>query len=230
MRALLLVLALVPSAARAAKPTGLAWPLDCVPGGNCDVTNFPDPAGTGQTALCRPNSVPRHEGTDIRAAIGTAVFAAADGVVLWTFDGKYDACPDASEPDCQETPGQPQPGNRDGAIVCTPLGPFCRAGPEAGLCYWCFAGGNVIVLRHELPGAFATRYDHLRKGSVLVAPAERVKRGQKIAEVASAGRSTDPHLHIEVWGRTFYDPVDPWKGPCSPTGHRGLWSAQPKLP
>ena len=57
--------------------------------------------------------------------------------------------------------------------------------------YYTFAsgghGGNVIVVRHDgVPGVFATRYDHLKKDSVLVEPGDAVTRGQKIAEAASA--------------------------------------------
>ena len=71
-------------------------------------------------------------------------------------------------------------------------------------------GGNVIVIRHTgVDGVFATRYDHLRRNSVLVRPGDTVRRGQKIAEAGSAGNSTGPHLHFEVWGTGFYELTDP---------------------
>ena len=90
------------------------------------------------------------------------------------------------------------------------------------------AGGNVIVIRHQgVPGVFATRYDHLKKSSVSVKPGDTVKRGQKIAEAASAGNSTGPHLHFEVWGTGFYELADPWAGPCGPNRGPSLWAYDP---
>ncbi len=229
-RASLAVLALL--AARAAW-AGLAWPIACRPGADCEVTNLPDPKKTGATALCRKNAIVAHEGTDIAISQadmdrGMEVLAADDGVVLWVFDGKYDGCPDPSQPDCAEPPAM-KPGAHVGTTVCTPLGPFCRQGPTAGRCFWCFAGGNVVVLRHPRGVAFATRYDHLKKGSIEVRPGQTVKKGQVLGLAGSAGHSTGPHLHFEVWGKTYYDPVDPWAGACSPKGHKSLWDEQPDL-
>ncbi len=45
-------------------------------------------------------------------ARGVPVRAAADGVVHWVFDGKFDQCP-AAHPDCQAPPdGWAEPGRR----------------------------------------------------------------------------------------------------------------------
>ena len=231
---LLVVLGGAAAPASAGADDGLSWPIACRLGRDCDVSNFPDPEKTGATAFCFPNSIAGHEGTDITVSQkamdrGVAVTAADDGVVQWVFDGKYDRCPDENQPDCRTPPGSPRPGDRDGTTVCTPLGPFCREGPGKGRCFWCFAGGNVVVILHSRPRYFATRYDHLKKGSIRVRPGQRVRRGDVIAAVGSAGHSTAPHLHFEVWGRTFYDPIDPWSGPCSRKGHASLWDRQPDL-
>lgn len=43
-------------------------------------------------------------------------------------------------------------------------------------------------------------FGHMRHSSILVSRGDRVRAGQKIAEVASEGQSSGPHLHFEVWG------------------------------
>jgi murein DD-endopeptidase MepM/ murein hydrolase activator NlpD len=213
----------------------LAWPVNCVPGTDCRAKmGFVDVEKTGLTHDCSAPGYPGHEGTDILLTNpdavddGVNVLAAADGEVLFVFDGKFDRCPSATEPDCAKFEGPLTPNSRTGDTVCTPLGPYCKTG--AGSCFWCFAGGNVVVIRHKnSPGVFATRYDHLRKNSVKVKAGDQVKRGQWIAQVGSAGRSTAPHLHFEVWGSGFYDPVDPWAGKCNPRIKESLW-ANPDKP
>jgi len=91
---------------------------------------------TGQNAM--------HEGIDFLADVGTPVFAAAGGVVVFA---------------------------------------------ERHYQY-----GNMIEIDNG--NDFTTRYAHASK--LLVKVGEVVRRGRKIAEVGSTGRSTGPHLHFEV--------------------------------
>jgi murein DD-endopeptidase MepM/ murein hydrolase activator NlpD len=91
---------------------------------------------TGQHAL--------HEGIDFIADVGTPVFAAAGGVVVFAeHHNQY---------------------------------------------------GQMVEIDHG--NDFITRYAHASK--LLVKVGEVVRRGRKVAEVGSTGRSTGPHLHFEV--------------------------------
>ena len=55
--------------------------------------------------------------------------------------------------------------------------------------------GNIIEITHA--EGFVTRYAHISKRYAL--EGQSVKRGARIAEVGSTGRSTGPHLHYEVF-------------------------------
>ena len=91
---------------------------------------------TGQHAL--------HEGIDFIADVGTPVFAAAGGVVVFAeYHNQY---------------------------------------------------GQMVEIDHG--NDFITRYAHASR--LLVKVGEVVRRGRKVAEVGSTGRSTGPHLHFEV--------------------------------
>lgn len=202
----------------------LIWPVDCVVGVNCSI-GYPDLDNNGKANCGYTYS--GHEGTDIgftweQMDAGIDVYAAADGVVKWVFDGKYDRCTNSIldfNPDCLAPQGDMEPRSSSGYQVCTEAGDYCneRDKREKGWttnCYWCFWGANVIVIVHEgNPYVFATRYDHLKTNSIVVQPGDIVKRGQKIAKVGSAGRSSGPHLHFEIWS-DWYTPVDPWTPGC----------------
>lgn len=56
--------------------------------------------------------------------------------------------------------------------------------------------GNHVLLRHG--GGELSLYAHLQKGSVSVAPGEKVEAGRQIGRVGSSGSSWLPHLHFHV--------------------------------
>jgi murein DD-endopeptidase MepM/ murein hydrolase activator NlpD len=57
-----------------------------------------------------------------------------------------------------------------------------------------FSYGNVVVVSHGF--GVTTHFYHLSK--ILVSAGQKMKRGDKIAEVGTTGKSTGPHLHYEV--------------------------------
>ena len=65
--------------------------------------------------------------------------------------------------------------------------------------------GNMIEVDHG--NELITRYAHSSR--VLVKKGDLIKRGQKIAEVGTTGRSTGAHLHFEVLVQGV--PQDPQK-------------------
>jgi len=78
--------------------------------------------------------------------------------------------------------------NYTGTPVYAPAdGLVSFAGPRGGY-------GNVVQIDHGY--GIVTRYGHNSK--IAVKKGERVKRGDKISEIGSTGRSTAPHLHYEV--------------------------------
>lgn len=64
--------------------------------------------------------------------------------------------------------------------------------------------GIIVTLEHG--GNISSDYAHLSRA--LVSPGQRVKRGDRIGLIGSTGRSTSPHLHLQVRnGAQFFDPM-----------------------
>lgn len=60
--------------------------------------------------------------------------------------------------------------------------------------------GNHVILRIE-DGVHENTYAvlaHLRRGTVQVAPGDRVSAGQQLAECGNSGNSSDPHVHYQL--------------------------------
>lgn len=82
---------------------------------------------------------------------------------------------------------------------------------------------NFVILDHG--GGLRTWYWHLKNGSVAVSPGDFVVAGQQLGLTASSGRSTGPHLHLEVQqnGQAF----EPWAGDCRVGA--SWWENQPPM-
>lgn len=199
-----------------AEEGGFSWPISCIPGIDCAGTHFrigyPDVGGTGLSYACSKPGYLGHQGTDIVVSSveqGVQALAAADGIVRWIEDGRFDHCPNDSERACDE---QEKSVLRSGAGKGATLG---------------FNAGNFVVVEHTLDQTrYLTLYAHLRKGSLTVTPGQSVVRGQHLGNVASSGNSQIPHLHFGVYKAegTMFRPVDPWKGACNSSSD-GLWNA-----
>jgi murein DD-endopeptidase MepM/ murein hydrolase activator NlpD len=89
--------------------------------------------------------------------------------------------------------------NRVGTLIVAPAdGIVSDVGNDA-------VHGRIMVISHGF--GMTSRYAHLNK--VLVKVGQRVKRGDKIAEVGMTGKTTGPHLHYEV--RLNGIPVNPMR-------------------
>jgi murein DD-endopeptidase MepM/ murein hydrolase activator NlpD len=89
--------------------------------------------------------------------------------------------------------------NRTGTPVTAPAdGLVTDIGNDA-------AHGRIMVVSHGF--GLTSRYSHLDRALVKVG--QKVKRGEKIAEVGTSGKTTGPHLHYEV--RLNGIPVNPMK-------------------
>ncbi|WP_448626199.1 M23 family metallopeptidase [Geodermatophilus sp. URMC 64] len=87
--------------------------------------------------------------------------------------------------------GTPEKAIMDGTVV--------KAGAASGY-------GQAVYIQHD--DGDVTVYGHMRR--ILVGTGERVHAGQVIAELGSEGRSTGPHLHLEVHlGGIDGEKVDP---------------------
>jgi murein DD-endopeptidase MepM/ murein hydrolase activator NlpD len=83
-----------------------------------------------------------------------------------------------------------------GVDIASPLGSTINALGDGVVSYAGKRPGYGLMVEVNHGQGLTTRYAHASE--VLVAPGDRVQRGKAIATVGSTGRSTGPHLHVEV--------------------------------
>ncbi|SDY87348.1 peptidoglycan DD-metalloendopeptidase family protein [Thermoactinomyces sp. DSM 45892] len=98
--------------------------------------------------------------------------------------------------------------NHNGLDIAAPIGTPIYA-PADGVINISKAnpGGFGWYVKIDHGGGFETLYGHMYPNTVTVKVGDRVKKGQKIAEVGNNGHSTGPHLHWEV--HVHGKPVNP---------------------
>jgi len=169
------------SGAAAAGDFGL--PIDCTPGHDCFLQQFPDmePGPGAVDPFCGTATYDGHDGTDIRLrsmvdiARSVPVLAMADGRVLRWRDG---------EPD---------------RLVLTDDDRKAVGSKECG---------NGVIIDHG--NGIEIQYCHMRRGSVAVRNGDIVEKGDRIGEIGASGLTQFPHVHVTV--RKDEKPLDPSTG------------------
>jgi murein DD-endopeptidase MepM/ murein hydrolase activator NlpD len=85
-----------------------------------------------------------------------------------------------------------------------------RGGLVEAVQYQAGGAGHYVVLGDDEDHDYV--FMHLRTDSITVEEGDRVRTGQRIAEVGNTGQSTGPHLHFEIWVGGWYaggEPIDP---------------------
>jgi len=87
-------------------------------------------------------------------------------------------------------------GFHPGIDIAAPTGAPVRAAAAGTVTFagWDPEYGYLVILDHGM--GLETRYGH--NSRLIVAVGDRVERGQPIAAVGSTGRSSAPHLHLEI--------------------------------
>lgn len=86
--------------------------------------------------------------------------------------------------------------------------------------------GNAVRIDHG--NGYQTTYCHMKLGSVLVTPGQRVLAGQVLGEVGLSGKTNFPHLHLTVTqGDAVVDPFAPDQTNACGEPFETLWRDTP---
>lgn len=185
------------------KSIGFALPIDCTLGEDCHIMNYVDFApndGKKTDPACLERTYDGHKGTDFALFNEKSMKEGVD--VLAPMGGVVTKIRDG-EPDQWSTPDQ--------------LEAIKTARKECG---------NAIMIDHGHD--IQTIYCHLKKGSITVKANQKIKEGQKIAQVGLSGLTEFPHLHFGILKNKKI--IDPFTGKdnfesCGKTG-KPLWKKE----
>lgn len=147
----------------------ILFPLDCVLGKTCWISNLARHYQDGKQVdfRCHKNTYDGHKGTDFALQ---DLRAMKEGVnVLAPLDGRIRGIRD---------------GMDDVSVRIT--GKRAVKGKECG---------NGIVVATDM---YEFQLCHLKKGSILVKKGEQVTKGQILAQIGLSGNTEYPHLHLSV--------------------------------
>jgi hypothetical protein len=83
---------------------------------------------------------------------------------------------------------------------------------------------NAVYVQHN-DGSIVW-YGHLKKNSLTSKSiGQTVTKGEYLGKVASSGRSTGPHLHLEIHDSSW-NLIDPFQGVCNSLNSNSWWSNQ----
>lgn len=158
------------------------FPLSCTLGQDCWSVNYVDvdsAVGMAKDFNCKSKTYDDHKGTDF--ALGSVAQMKAGVNVLAAVAGKVLRVRD-SETDILKTADEIKT-IKENTREC----------------------GNGILVDHG--NGLNTIYCHLKQGSVVVKPGQKVRAGDKIAQVGQSGLAEFPHLHFGVlWEENVIDP------------------------
>lgn len=83
-----------------------------------------------------------------------------------------------------------------GLDIANSLGSSINAADGGTVIFSGYKGTYGYLVEIDHGNGYKTRYAHCSK--LLVNKGDKVYKGQKIANVGNTGRSTGPHLHLEV--------------------------------
>ena len=185
-------------------PPAFSVPLSCVPGTECFLQQYPDvdPGPVARDPFCGTATYDGHKGTDLRVLSMQDV--ARDVPVMAMSGGKVLRLRDG-EPD---------------HLVKTDADREALAGRDCG---------NGIVVDHG--GGWQVQYCHLKRGSIIVKPGDRVEAGEVMGDVGASGLAQFPHLHVTVRkDGENYDPATgrPLAAGClsDPSRAEPLWNTK----
>lgn len=131
----------------------------------------------GRSAPLGLGSLLRAEAPQRFTGFGRPILAPASGVVVVAHDGELDH--DAYR-------GLPSVG-------------YALTQHRRATHGWIALAGNHVVLEVR-PGVLVALC-HLRRGSITVAPGQRLAAGEVVGQCGNSGNSTEPHVHLQAFDR-----------------------------